>query len=91
MMRLAQDRFKQVDRTYDSNPGLEFECVLPPEVRLELFGPHKLTKPCYKGSLTDESERPVIGNSTGDTWAIGDHLWLWLVEPGTTNAAWIDP
>jgi hypothetical protein len=208
MLNLFQDRLKVVGRGYNRDPGLEFDCVLPPEVRLELFGPPKLTKPRitparkpvrdvivriagwlvlallvalvlasnlhfypdrprpveikraaptitptlprtestlaspalraelvrlpapraelvkpappralpvggpewgigedrlirlpsglqalarYKGSLTDESELPVIGNSTGDTWAVGDHFWLWLVEPGTTHPAWIDP
>ena len=215
-MRLAQDRFKEIDGLQGGDFGTGFECVLPPEVRAELLGRPKLTKPLltparrkpvrgvivriagglalallitlilqpahppltptgtqadrlvassevasigdillthetqeltppdlpapraelvqfpapraelvkpappralpvggpewgigedrlirlpsglqalarYKGSLTDESELPVIGNSTGDTWAVGDHFWLWLVEPGTTHPAWIDP
>lgn len=45
----------------------------------------------YKGSLTNESEHPVSGNSIGDTWAVGSHLWLWLVEPGTSKTTWVDP
>jgi hypothetical protein len=45
----------------------------------------------YKGSLADEGELPAIGNSLGDTWSVGDHVWLWLVAPGTNQAAWVDP
>jgi hypothetical protein len=45
MLNLFQDRLKVVGRVYNRDPGLEFECVLPADVRAELLGRRKLTKP----------------------------------------------
>jgi hypothetical protein len=40
----------------------------------------------YKGRLTSEAILPTDGNSIGDTWAVGDNVWVWLVAPGTSTA-----
>jgi hypothetical protein len=56
-MRLAQDRFKEIDGLQGGDFGTGFECVLPPEVRAELLGRPKLTKPL----LTPARRKPVRG------------------------------
>jgi hypothetical protein len=45
----------------------------------------------YKGRLTSEAILPTDGNAIGDTWAVGDNVWVWLVAPGTSTAQWVDP
>ena len=45
----------------------------------------------YKGRLDAEWMLPASGNAIGDTWAIGDNLWVWITAPSASNAAWIDP
>jgi hypothetical protein len=45
----------------------------------------------YKSRLDAEWMLPASGNAIGDTWAIGDNLWVWITAPGASNAAWIDP
>jgi hypothetical protein len=44
-----------------------------------------------KGKLPSTDMLPVSGNATGDTWAVGDSAWVWVVAPGTGSANWIDP
>jgi hypothetical protein len=61
------------------------------EDRLVRFPDGLQTLARLRGRLELESELPSVGNSLGDSWAIGDHLWLWLAEAGTSDAAWIDP
>jgi hypothetical protein len=45
----------------------------------------------YRGRLGAETELPQSGNALGDMWAVGNNVWLWLVEPGAAAASWIDP
>jgi hypothetical protein len=45
----------------------------------------------YEGRLTSEAVLPTNGNAIGDTWAVGDNVWVWLVAPGTSTAQWVDP
>ena len=45
----------------------------------------------YKGRLDAEWTLPASSSAIGDTWAIGNNLWVWITAPGTSNAAWIDP
>jgi hypothetical protein len=61
------------------------------EDRLVRFPDGLQTLGRLRGRLETISELPSVGNSIGDTWAIGDHLWLWLAEAGTSHAAWVDP
>jgi hypothetical protein len=44
-----------------------------------------------KGQLAGEWMLPASGNAIGDTWAVGDNLWVWMVTPGAATASWIDP
>jgi hypothetical protein len=43
-----------------------------------------------RGYLGSETQLPRVGH-VGDTWAIGDNLWVWITAPGASNATWIDP
>jgi hypothetical protein len=43
-----------------------------------------------RGSLAATSMLPGNGE-LGDTYAIGENLWVWLVVPGTASGQWIDP
>jgi hypothetical protein len=45
----------------------------------------------YKGRLASEAMLPAAGNAIGDTWAIGDNVWVWVVTPGTAAPQWVDP
>ena len=45
----------------------------------------------YKVWLSSENMLPATGNSLGDTWAIGENFWVWLVAPGAARADWFDP
>jgi hypothetical protein len=44
-----------------------------------------------KGTLASTGLLPASGNHLGDAWSVNNHLWVWLVAPGTGHAAWIDP
>jgi hypothetical protein len=44
-----------------------------------------------KGRLGDDAMLPESGNSLGDTWAVGDNVWVWITVPGTGRPTWVDP
>jgi hypothetical protein len=44
-----------------------------------------------KGKLTSTDMLPASGNAIGDTWVIGDSVWVWVAAPGGSSANWIDP
>ena len=44
-----------------------------------------------KGKLPSTDILPISGNSIGDTWVVGDSVWVWVAAPGTSRANWIDP
>src|SRR4029077_20496082 len=44
-----------------------------------------------KGRLPSTDLLPVSGNAIGDTWVIGDSVWVWVAAPGASSASWIDP
>jgi hypothetical protein len=44
-----------------------------------------------KGVLASTSQLPTAGNRLGDTWAVGDHCYVWLTAPGAAAPSWIDP
>jgi hypothetical protein len=45
----------------------------------------------YKGQLANEGMLALSGNSIGDTWAVGEGLWIWLYPIGGSAPTWIDP
>jgi hypothetical protein len=45
----------------------------------------------YKGRLESETMLPVAGNAVGDAWAVGPNFWVWITQPGTSSAQWLDP
>jgi hypothetical protein len=58
----------------------------------ELLMPYGLrTLGTYKGQLPSTGMLPSRGNQLGDTWAVGSNFWVWLTQPGATQASWIDP
>jgi hypothetical protein len=44
-----------------------------------------------KGNLLSTDTLPMSGNAIGDTWVIGDSVWVWVAAPGSGSANWIDP
>jgi hypothetical protein len=44
-----------------------------------------------KGKLLSTDRLPMSGNAIGDTWVIGDSVWVWVVAPGASSAGWVDP
>jgi len=44
-----------------------------------------------RGSLVSTDMLPTNGNEIGDTWIVRDTAWVWLTQPGMTQASWIDP
>jgi hypothetical protein len=44
-----------------------------------------------KGRLPSADLLPRSGNAIGDTWAVGDSAWVWIVAPGDSSANWVDP
>jgi hypothetical protein len=44
-----------------------------------------------RGRLLSEDTLPLVGNRLGDTFVVGDTAWVWITQPGATQASWIDP
>jgi hypothetical protein len=46
----------------------------------------------YKGQLTNATELPTRGGQLGDTYRIGDHVWvLTTLSANNPTVAWLDP
>jgi hypothetical protein len=45
----------------------------------------------YCGELASASMLPLSGNSIGDAFLVGEHLWVLAQPPGFTHTAWVDP
>jgi hypothetical protein len=58
----------------------------------ELLMPYGLKVSAHlRGSVASTDMLPANGNQLGDTWVVGDTAWVWLTQPGATQASWIDP
>lgn len=44
-----------------------------------------------RGEVLSNDRLPMSGNAIGDTWVIGDSVWVWVAAPGASSANWIDP
>jgi hypothetical protein len=44
-----------------------------------------------RGKVLSTDRLPMSGNAIGDTWVIGDSVWVWVAAPGASSANWIDP
>ena len=44
-----------------------------------------------RGKVLSTDRLPMSGNAIGDTWVIGDSVWVWVAAPGATSASWVDP
>jgi hypothetical protein len=62
--------------------GEERELLMP-------NGPSVLGR--LRGKLASIDMLPSNGNEVGDTWVVGDTAWVWITQPGMTQASWIDP
>jgi hypothetical protein len=47
----------------------------------------------FKGFLPSESRLPMDGNQLGDMFVVGPNRipWTWILAPGASELAWIDP
>jgi len=45
----------------------------------------------YKARLANEGMLATGEHSIGDTWAVGENLWIWLYPVGGSAPTWIDP
>jgi hypothetical protein len=45
----------------------------------------------YCGELANASDLPPRGNSIGDAFRVGNHLWILAQPAGFTRAGWVDP
>jgi hypothetical protein len=43
-----------------------------------------------RGYLGNETQLPREGH-IGDTWVVGDNVWVWITVPGTGMPTWVDP
>jgi hypothetical protein len=44
-----------------------------------------------RGNVPSTNRLPMSGNAIGDTWVIGDSVWVWVTAPGASSASWVDP
>jgi hypothetical protein len=57
-----------------------------------LLMPYNLTvRSTLQGRLPSTNMLPATGNQLGDTFVVGDTAWVWITQPGATQAAWVDP
>src|SRR6516164_2241995 len=66
---------------------------LPPQL---VMPDHSIVKVSYRGELANETllpkpVPPMTPNRLGDTFLVGQHLWVWTTASGASIPAWIDP
>ena len=66
---------------------------LPPQL---VMPDHSIVKVSYRGELANEMllpkpVPPMAPNRPGDTFLVGQHLWVWTTANGVSIPTWIDP
>ena len=66
---------------------------LPPQL---IMPDHSIVKVSHRGELASETLLPkpvpsTAPNRLGDTFLVGQHLWVWTTANGASIPAWIDP
>ena len=66
---------------------------LPPRL---IMPDRSMVKVSYRGELANETllpkpVPPMAPNRLGDTFLVGQHLWVWTTANGASSPAWIDP
>ena len=65
---------------------------LPPQL---IMPDHSIVEVSYRGELANETllpkpVPPMTPNQLGDTFLVGQHVWVWTTANGASIPAWID-